>query len=129
MFRTLVRAGREWNNDNASFLGAALAYYSLFSIAPLILIAVAVAGVVLGPAAAEGKVFEFLRDFVGDKSAEAVQKMVLASSRPSAASVSSIIATCVLVYAALSLFRQLKTALNIVWKFPPTPRHGVVAFL
>src|SRR4051794_25304297 len=125
MLRTLWRAGREWNNDNAAFLGAALAYYSLFSIAPLILLGVAIAGLALGPAAAEGRVFEFLREYVGDESANAVQQIVRSSGRPSAASVSSLIASAILIYAALSLFRQLKTALNIVWKLPPTPRNGV----
>ena len=48
MHKTLWHAAREWNNDNASFLGAALAYYSLFSIAPLLLLAIAVAGFALG---------------------------------------------------------------------------------
>src|SRR3954452_5515441 len=106
MLRTLWRAGREWNNDNAAFLGAALAYYSLFSIAPLILLGVAIAGIALGPAAAEGRVFDFLRDYVGEKSAEAVQAIVRSSAKPSFGSASSLIARAVLICAALSLFRQ-----------------------
>jgi len=129
MIRNLWRAGREWNNDNASFLGAALAYYSLFSVAPLLMLAIAIAGLVFGSAAAEGRVYEFLEEYVGAESAKAIQKLVLSSTKLSFGSWSSIIASCILIYAAVSLFRQLKTALDIVWKLPPIVRHGVVGWL
>jgi membrane protein len=126
---TFWRACKEWNNDNASFLGAALAYYSLFSIAPLLLLAFAISGLILGEAAAEGRVFDYLKEFVGADSAQAVQQLVLSSRKPSWGSWQSILATTILVYAALSLFRQLKTALNVVWKLPPIERHGIVGFI
>lgn len=129
MTRTLWNAGREWNNDNAAFLGAALAYYSLFSIAPLLLLAVAIAGLAFGAAAAEGRVFDFLRDYVGDESAQFVQHLVVSSSKPSMATWSSLIATGILVWAALSLFRQMKTGLNIVWKLPPIQRLGILGWV
>src|SRR5438046_495978 len=100
MFRILFKAGREWNNDNASFLGAALAYYSLFSIAPLILLAIAIAGLAFGTAAAENQVFDFLKDYVGADSAHAVQGLVLSSRKPSFGSWASLVATAILFYAA-----------------------------
>lgn len=128
MFRTLWRAAREWNNDNASFLGAALAYYSLFSIAPLLLLVFAITGLVLGEAAVEDRVFGYLKDFVGADSAKAVQQLVLSASKPTWGSWQSILASCILIYAALSLFRQLKTALNIVWKLPTIHHYGIVGF-
>lgn len=129
MFTTLWRACREWNTDNASFLGAALAYYSLFSIAPLLLLAIAISGLVLGDAAVENQVFEYLQGFVGTDSARAIQQLVLSASRPSCGSWQSILASGILIYAALGLFRQLKTALNIVWKLPTIHHYGIIGFI
>jgi membrane protein len=74
-------------------------------------------------------VFDFLKEYVGDESASAVQHLVLSSSHLAFNSWSSLVTSAIFVYAALSLFRQLKTGLNIVWKLPPMPRHGVVGFV
>jgi membrane protein len=118
VIRLLVRAGRAWSADRASFLGAALAYYSLFSLAPLLLLAIAVAGLAYGEDAAEGRVVGYLEGFVGPDSAHAVQELIRAARVPPGGLWKPLVGVAVLVYAALNLFRQTRTALNLVWKLP-----------
>src|SRR5438309_978004 len=78
----LKEAAIEWFNDNAPRLGAALAYYTIFALAPLLVIAVAIAGALFGEHAVTGQLAEQLRSFVGNQSAELIQSMVAKASEP-----------------------------------------------
>jgi membrane protein len=119
-----------WSEDRASTLAAALAYYAIFSIAPLLLIAVAVAGLVFGQRAAEGEIHSQLAGTVGETSARAVQRMVAnLHQRPSGGIVASVAGIVTLLLAASGLFVQLQESMNIIWKAKARAAKGVLGFL
>jgi membrane protein len=111
----LRQAFSDWNKDNAGRLGAALSYYTLFSLAPLLIVAIAVAGMVFGREAAQGQIVAQLRDLVGEAGAHAVQDMIENSRRPAAGVLATVIGVVTLFLGATGAFAELKSALNIVW--------------
>lgn len=123
IFRTLSRAALKWQADHASYLGAAIAYYALFSTAPLLILAIAVSGLIFGEDAAEGKLVGTLSEYVGPESAQAIQSLVHQAEPGSGWA--AVISGLVLFLAAVSLFQQMRTALRIIWKLPPRPENVV----
>ena len=122
-------AGRQWSRHKIFQLSAALAYYSIFSLAPLLVIAVAVAGAVLGPDAVSGQLRDQLRGTMGPTAAEAVQSMVQSAYKPGASTWATIIGVGTLILGASSVFGQLKDALNTIWDVPTPEGRGVMGFL
>jgi membrane protein len=102
-------------NDNAGRLGAALSYYTLFSLAPLLIVAIAVAGLVFGQDAAQGQIVAQLQGLVGEAGARAVQDMIENSRQPAAGVVATVVGVLTLLLGATGAFAELKSALNIVW--------------
>ncbi|MBB3192691.1 membrane protein [Roseateles terrae] len=100
-------------------MGAALAYYTLFSIAPLLLIVIAVAGLVFGEQAARGEVMDQLSDLIGLQGAMAVEDLLKRVNRPEEGGWAAIIGTVVLIIGATSVFAELQNSLNRIWKVPP----------
>jgi len=129
----LVTLGKEtvtrWTEDKASTMAAALAYYALFSLAPLVLIAVAVAGLVFGRQAAEGELYSQIADMVGDASATAVQSLVADMHRQSGGVLATIIGLATLLFGATGVFVQLQDSMNTIWKAKPPSTNGIVEFL
>jgi len=124
-FSLLRETFTEWSADQAPMLGAALAYYTLFSLAPLLLIVIAVAGLVLGPEAASGQLFDQLRSTVGDDTAAAVQDLVKnAGAKPSAGWIATLIGSAALLFGASGVFGQLQASLNQIWNVAPRPGRG-----
>lgn len=115
---------REFSSDKVPRLGAALAYYTIFSIAPLLLIAIAVAGLVFGREAASGAVYGQLRGVLGPASAETIQKMVEAAAKPKTSTIATIIGVVTLLLGASGVVGQLKDALNTIWDVKPSDKHG-----
>ena len=126
MFRTIRQAAVQWSNDRASLYGAAVAYYTLFSLAPLLIIAIAVIGLVFGEDAVEGRLVSQLTEFVGIESAQAIQSIIQQTRHPSANWWAFGIGAGLLLFTALGLFQQIRTALHLIWKLPPDPRDGVI---
>ncbi|MGZ6097985.1 MAG: YihY/virulence factor BrkB family protein [Myxococcaceae bacterium] len=123
---TLVR----WTEDKASALAAALAYYSLFSLAPLVLIAVAVAGLVFGQQAAEGQLYAQLAGLIGDASAKALQAIVAnMHQQKSGGVVATIVGLATLFFGATGVFAQLQDSMNTIWKAKPPSTNDIVEFL
>ena len=120
---------REWVADKASRLGAALAYYTIFSIAPLLLIATAVAGLVFGKSASEGQLQKSLEENVGPQAAQAIQGLLTSASKPSAGIIASVIGLATLILGASALFIQLKGALNSIWNIDLKPGQGFKGFV
>lgn len=118
-------AGNQWLAHKDARMGAALSYYSVFSIGPLILIAVAIAGLVFGREAVQGQVADSLKGLLGESGAQAVNGMLASAGRPR----DGLIATCVgvvtLVAAALGVVVQLKDAFNTVWEVREAPNSGI----
>ena len=119
----------EWQRDKVDRMAAALAYYTLFSIAPLLVIAVAVAGAFFGQEAARGEIVTQIQGLLGKAGAEVVQTALANTQNPQAGSgiVPSIISTLVLIFGASGVFVQLQDSLNAVWNVEPSPQAGVKA--
>jgi membrane protein len=125
----LRRAVRAWWEDNALRLGASLAYYTLFAIAPVLLVAIAIAGVVFGPEAVRGEIVGQLRGLVGREGAEAVQAMLEGASRRKSGLVATIIGSITFLFAATGAFLELQTVLNTIWRVKPNPDLNIAAFI
>lgn len=124
LFELLRETFNEWNQDKAPRLAAALAYYTAFSIAPLLVIAIAIAGLAFGAEAVRGELQGQIQRVVGADAASAIEEMVAAASNQSTGLIASIIALVTLLLGAAGLFGQLKDALNTVWNVAPKPGTG-----
>jgi len=120
--KVLGKAGNAWIDDHAQSMGAALSYYTVFSIAPLLLIAISVAGLVFGQDAARGAVVEQLQGLIGQSGAQAVQDLLKNVSRPSEGIVATITGVVVLLIGATSVFGELQDDLNRIWQVPTRPK-------
>jgi membrane protein len=120
----------EWSEDNVPLLAAALAYYTVFSLAPLLLIAIAIAGAVFGEEAARGEIIGQIQGLVGDQGAEAIQTMIANANKPgSGGTIATIVGVVFLLFGASGVFGQLQTALNTIWEVKPKPGQGIASFL
>ncbi|CAN5541538.1 YihY/virulence factor BrkB family protein [soil metagenome] len=116
----------EWNADNATRLAAALAYYTLFSIAPILIIATAIAGLVLGRESVQGQLVHQIESYVNDpKTAELVQTMLKNASAPKTNIFATVVGIAVLLYGATNVFSELKSSLNLIWDVPLEPTQGL----
>jgi membrane protein len=115
----------EFTTDKVPRLGAALAYYTIFSIAPLLLIAIAIAGLVFGQEAASGAVYAQLRGVLGPSSAETIQKMVETAAKPKTGTIATVVGIVTLLFGAMGVVGQLKDALNTIWDVKPNPKAGI----
>jgi membrane protein len=112
----LLRAAfNSWSDHNAPQLGAALAFYTLLSLAPLVILVVALASVVLGHPEAEGQFIAQVHSIAGDAAAEAVRGMLQTSDKPTANSVATIVGIVTLLFGASGAFGELRSALNTMW--------------
>jgi membrane protein len=119
-----------WTEDKASALAAALAYYALFSLAPLVLIAVAVAGLVFGKRAAEGELYSQLAGLMGNSGARAVQRLVATMHQQrSGGIVATVVGVATLLFGASTVFGQLQDSMNTIWRADRRTGGGLVGFL
>ena len=122
----LKQAAWDWFDDQAPTLGAAVAYYTVFSLAPLFIIAVSIAGLVFGREAAQGQIFEQLRALIGETSAAAMQDVVeSANSKPATGVFATIVGFVALIIGASGVFAQLQASLNAIWRVEPKPGRGL----
>ncbi|MFB3817261.1 MAG: YihY/virulence factor BrkB family protein [Candidatus Methylomirabilales bacterium] len=119
---TLLRdAYYEWSDDNAPRLGAALSYYTVFSVAPLLILSIAVVGLVFGEEAARGQVMGQIRGLVGDQVAGAVQGMIASSRDTSSGILATLVGLGTLLFGASGVFTELQASMNQIWDVPPRP--------
>ncbi|MDB6040915.1 MAG: putative ribonuclease, partial [Verrucomicrobiales bacterium] len=123
------QAGKDWSDDKAPRLGAALAYYTIFSLAPLIIIAIAIAGFVFGEDAARKQIFDQMNGLVGSEGGGAIQSMLVAANKPHQGMVATAIAVVTLLVGSTGVFIQLQDALNTVWDVKQKPGQGIKGFL
>ena len=129
-FSLLKATAFEWLDDQAPTLGAALAYYTVFSLAPLLIISIALAGLVFGAEAAQGQIFDQLRGLLGDASGKAMQEIVQsASAEPKTGVVATVIGFVTLLFGASGVFGQLQASLNIIWGVQPKPGRGILGII
>nr|WP_322112011.1 YihY/virulence factor BrkB family protein [Aerosakkonema funiforme] len=119
----------EWNEDKASRLAAALAYYTVFSIAPLLIIVIAIAGSVFGEEAARGQIVTEIQGLVGRSGAEVIETAIENANKPATGTIASIISIIALLFGASGVFGELQDALNTIWEVAPKPDLGVKGFI
>jgi membrane protein len=112
----LIRAFNEWSEHNASRLGAALSYYTLFSIAPILVVTVGVVGLVYGPAAAQGEIAPWLERLFGPEGARAAQLLLAHASSPTGGVTATVVGIVSLILGASSVVNELRNSLNVVWR-------------
>ena len=110
-----------WSDDYAPSMGAALAYYTLFSIAPLLLIAISIAGLVFGEDAARGQVYGQLRDLMGEQGAAAAEALLKNVNQPAKGIVATIAGVATLLIGGMTVFGELQNALDRIWRAPAPP--------
>lgn len=126
LFGTALRA---WWDDDAPRLGASLAYYTLFAIAPILIVATAVAGMVFGAEAVRGEIVGQLDHLVGREGALAVQSLLEGASQRRAGIVATVLGSIAFVVAATGAFLELQAALNTIWRVKANPGANLQAFL
>lgn len=119
LWSVLGRAVSGWWNDNVPHLGAALSYYTLFALAPILVIAIAIAGFAFGHEAVQGGIVEQIDGLVGQEGARAVQAMLQGAARPSSSILATVIGSITFFIGATGVFLELQTALNTIWRVKP----------
>jgi membrane protein len=115
----LRRALAGWWNDNVPRLGASLAYYTLFSLAPILVVAIAIGGLIFGAEAVRGEIVGQIQGMLGRQGAEAVQSMLEGASRPSTSVAATAAGVLTFFLGATGAFLELQTALNAIWRVKP----------
>jgi membrane protein len=125
----LKRALVGWWSDNVPRLGASLAYYTLFAMSPILLVATSVAGLAFGREAVRGEIVGQIQGLVGRQGAEAVQAMLEGAARPASSIPATIVGLVTFFLGATGAFLELQTALNAIWRVKPRPDVSIKAFL
>lgn len=129
VLRTFGPAFRSWREDNASRLGAALAYYTVLSLPGLLLLLVGMAGIVFGRDAVAGRVVATLSGLIGLRGAALVQEVLRSTATPASGGMVAAIGTVTLVFGGLGVFGSLQDALDTVWEVRAKPSRGVWRYL
>src|ERR1044072_2113239 len=126
LFDLVKEAFKDWQEDKAARLGAALAYYTIFAIGPLLIIMITIAGRVFGEAAVKGQIVDTITDVLGPQGAEMIQAMIERASRPEGNTIAGIVGVAFIFLAAAGLFGHLQDALNTIWEVAPKPGVGLL---
>jgi membrane protein len=131
LWRLLQETVAEWQRDKASRLAAALSYYAIFSLAPLIIVIIAIAGSLFGEAAARGRIIDQIQGAVGREGAAFIQTLLqnVSNSGSGTSITASAIGIVVLLFGATGLFVELQDALNTIWGVAAKPNLGVKDFI
>ncbi len=129
LWSLLKQTVTEWNEDQATVLAAALAYYTIFALAPTLIIVVAVAGLVFGQGEAQQALLDQVTAAVGSDVAGVLGTLLENTSRAGSGVLATVIGAALLILGATGLFAQLQNALNRVWGVKPNPSAGVMNLL
>jgi membrane protein len=124
LWRLMKAAIEGWQSDFASSMGAALAYYTVFSIAPLLVIVIAIAALAFGHSAAQQEIMTQARDLFGTQGAGALETMLESARKPGQGIIASALSLVALVFGAVGVFNELESDLNRIWKVPSTRHAG-----
>ena len=123
---TLLKATyQEWSKYKVPRMGAALAYYTIFSLAPLLVIAISVAGIAFGDKAVQGEIVSQIQGLMGADAARAVQTMIQSAHKPAHQAIASILGLIVLLFGASGVFNEMQDALNEIWGVDTTSKTGI----
>lgn len=113
--RVFRQASSEWINDNARRLGASVAFYTLLSLAPVLVIAVAVAAVIYGQEAAQGRLASEIQGIAGSDVARSIQEIIIRAYQPRTGVIATLLGLATLAFGASSIFVELHDAMNTIW--------------
>lgn len=126
MFKRFVDLAKKsvnaWLDDYAPSMGAAISYYTIFSMAPLIIIVLSVAGFIWGREAVEGQLYGQLTSLMGAEGAAGVQSLIASADKPAAGIIATVISVAVLVFGATTVFAELQSALDRIWQVPESEK-------
>lgn len=129
MWSLLTTAFDNWSRHRSARLGAALAYYSVFSLGPLLLIVISIAGILYGEDAVRGSLTAQFRDLLGPAGAQAVEAMLKGAASVETGSATAVVGILLLIFAALGVVVALKDALNTIWEAPEPQGSGFMWYL
>jgi membrane protein len=130
VLRLLKETFAEWQKDRVPLLAASLAYYTVFSIAPLLIIAISIAGAFFGEEAVRGEIIGQIQGLIGKDSASTIQGMLQNTQKAnSGGTIATIFGIITLLLGASGVFGQLQEALNIIWEVKPKPGRNLVKFI
>src|SRR5688572_4113782 len=129
ILRLIGSAARAWWDDDCTRLGASLAYYMLFAIAPVLLVATAIAGMAFGAEAVRAEIVGQLDHLVGREGALAVESLLEGASQRRSGTFATVVGGIAFLLAATGAFLELQVALNTIWRVKPNPGMNIRAFL
>jgi membrane protein len=129
LWHFLRYAGKAWMADNATRLASAVAFYSILSLAPLVVLAVAIAGMVFGEGAAREGLIHQMRDLVGEEGSKVVETALDHAKKPSAGVLASVIGAVTLLFGASGVFGELHDAMNSIWKVRTKAGRGILGMV
>ena len=130
IFELLKQTWTEWNEDKAPRLGAAFAYYTIFSLAPLLVVAITIAGFVFGDKAAGNQIQSEISGMIGESAAKMVQDMIKSAGENKNAGIfASVASIATLLLGSSALFAQLQDSLNTIWEVAPKPSGGIMQMI
>src|SRR3954468_906086 len=128
--KLFIQSFKAWSDDYAPSMGAAIAYYTVFSLAPLLVIVIAIAGAVFGRDAVSGAIVSQLGGLIGEQGASLIQNLITSSALSDKSGIASVISVVVLIIGATTVFAELQTALDRIWHVPPSEKpQGIWAML
>ncbi|MFO0863717.1 MAG: YihY/virulence factor BrkB family protein [Gemmataceae bacterium] len=128
-YETVRDAAVNWWSDKAPRLGASLAFYTVLSMSPLVIVVLGISGLVFGPDAVQGQLVRQIRGLVGEEGAHAIQEVLAQAASPSAGVVATIVGLMTLFFGATSVFIELQDALNTVWDVQASSASGFLGFM
>ena len=129
LWHVLKKSFKGFSDDRITKMSSSLSYYTIFSLAPLLLIIISLSGIFLGQDAAEGKIYNQLSNFIGPNTASQLQTMIQNASLSGKSKMAAIIGVVTLVIGATTVFAQIQDTINFIWGIKPKPKKGWLNFL
>ncbi len=126
IWKFIVDVFDKWITDKSPKLGAALSFYTIFSLAPLLVIAISIAGFIFGPEAARGELVGQIKDLIGIDGAQVVQTALKNTNDPESGLIAVIISLLTLIIGSTVVFVELQESLNIIWRVKPKPERNML---
>jgi len=129
LFGFVKKTGVQWLDDKAPRLAASLAFYTLLSLAPMLVVSVSIAGLVFGEDAARGQIAGQLNGLLGPSGADTVQTILAHAKTPSSGVIGTVVGIALAVFGASGVFGELQTSLDLIWRVEAKPGRGIKGFL
>ena len=129
VLRLLKDSAIAWNTDSAASMGAAIAFYTIFSIAPLLIITMAIAGFFFGADAAQGQIYAQARSLLGTDGASALEGLVQSASKPTEGFAATMLGLLIMMFGATGVFAELQGAMDRIWQTPVSEKQSGIWYL